>query len=431
MDTIPREVCAPSRRRENRATPLPRGKTAGGGGRPGSNLARSGGNLSRLETRRRACWALGMQVGALLGFLFSVALTSGMAAEPVRIGFFMSITGRDASFGEASLRGARLAAEELNAAGGVLGRPVELRVEDNRSQAGESATAAKKLIARDRVVALVGECSSGRTLEAAPVAQAAGIPLITPAATNPKVTEVGDAIFRVCFVDPFQGDVLATFARRRLGLKRAALLIEAGSPYSSGLAEYFTRVFTALGGEIVATQKYSGSDTDFRAQLTAIRGAKPDALFVPGYYVAAGLVAQQARQLGLKATLLGGDGFEAPQLLEIGGAALDGTYYSTHFAAENSAPESRRFVAAFRARHGTAPNGLSALSYDAVKLVADAITRAGTTEPAALREALAQTKDFAGATGRTTLNAQRDADKDAAIIRITGGRLEFVETVRP
>ncbi len=353
------------------------------------------------------------------------------AAEPIKLGFFMSITGRDASFGEASLRGARLAVDELNAAGGVLGRPLELIVEDNRSQAGESATAAKKLIARDRVAVLIGECSSARTLEAAPVAQAAGVPLITPASTSPKVTQTGDAIFRVCFVDPFQGEVLAAFARRRLGLKRAALLVDAGSPYSTGLAEFFAKTFVALGGEIIATQKYAGADTDFRAQLTALRAAAPDAIFLPGYYVAAGLVAQQAKQLGLRATLLGGDGFEAPQLLEIGGAALDGAYYSTHFAAENTAEHSRRFVAAFRARHGAAPNGLSALTYDAVKLAADALRRAGTDEKSAVRRALAATVDFPGVTGRTTLNAARDADKDAAIIAVRDGRLVFVESVRP
>jgi branched-chain amino acid transport system substrate-binding protein len=313
----------------------------------------------------------------------------------------------------------------------VLGRPVDLVVEDNRSQAGESATAVKKLISRDRVVALVGECSSARTLEAAPVAQAAGVPLITPASTSPKVTQIGDAIFRVCFIDPFQGDLLAAFARRRLALKRAALLVDSSSPYSVGLAEFFAKTFTALGGDIVATQKYTGADTDFRAQLTAIRGAQPDALFLPGYYVAAGLVAQQAKQLGINATLLGGDGFEAPQLLEIGGSALEGTYYSTHFAVENTAAASRRFVESFRNRHGTTPNGLSALTYDAVKLVADAIARAGTTEKVALRRALAATKDFPGVTGRTSLNAQRDADKDAAIIVVRDGKLVFVETVRP
>jgi branched-chain amino acid transport system substrate-binding protein len=366
---------------------------------------------------------------SLLG-AFSL-LVGAHAAEPIRIGFFMSITGRDASFGEVSLRGARLAVDELNAAGGVLGRPFELVVEDNRSVAGESATVVKKLIGRDHVVALIGECSSGRTLEAAPVAQAAGIPLISPAATNAKVTQAGDAIFRVCFIDPFQGEVIAAFARRRLGLKRAALLIDSTAPYSVGLAEYFEKTFKALGGEIVAAQKYAGADTDFRAQLTAIRAAQPDAVFLPGYYVAAGLVARQAKQLGIKATLLGGDGFEAPQLLEIGGEALEGVYYSTHFATENTGVTSRHFVEAYRQRHGTVPNGLAALTFDAVKLVADAITRAGTTEPKALRAALAATKDFPGVTGRTTINTARDADKEAAIITVKAGRLTFVETIRP
>jgi branched-chain amino acid transport system substrate-binding protein len=372
-----------------------------------------------------------MKRAVKLGLLLGGLLAGALAAEPVKLGFFMSITGRDASFGEVSLRGARLAVDELNAAGGVLGRPVELVVEDNRSIAGESATAAKKLIARDRVAVLIGECSSARTLEAAPIAQAAGIPLITPASTNPKVTQAGDAIFRVCFIDPFQGDVIAAFARQRLGLKRAALLVEAGAPYSVGLAEFFEKTFKALGGEIVAAQKYSGADTDFRAQLTAIRAAQPDAIFLPGYYVAAGLVARQAKELGLKATLLGGDGFEAPQLLEIGGAAMEGVYYSTHFATENTGEASRAFVAAYTKRHGSAPNGLSALTYDAVKLAADAMRRAGTTEPKALRAALAATKDFPGVTGRTTINASRDADKEAAIITVKNGKLTFVETIRP
>jgi branched-chain amino acid transport system substrate-binding protein len=353
------------------------------------------------------------------------------AAEPVRIGFFMSLTGRDASFGEASRRGARLAEARVNSEGGVLGRQLELVVEDNRSLAGESATAAKKLISRDRVVALVGECASGRTLEAASVAQAARVPLVSPASTSAAVTRVGDEIFRVCFVDSFQGEVMATFARRRLGLSRAAVLEEPSAPYSVGLAEYFSRRFEALGGAVVARQRYSSADTDFRAQLTAIRASDPDALFVPGYYVAAGLVARQARELGLRATILGGDGFEAPQLLEIGGEALDGAYYSTHFAAASSDPEARRFVAEYSSRYGGLPNGLAALTYDAVRVVADAVRRAGTADREAVRIALCQTTAFPGATGPTTINERRDADKPAAIIAVRGGRLEFVESVGP
>ena len=363
--------------------------------------------------------------------LSSLVLAAAPAGEPVKLGFFMSITGRDASFGEAALRGARLAVDDLNAAGGILGRPVELVVEDNRSLPGESATAAKKLITRSKVVALIGECASSRTLEAAPVAQAAGLPLVTPASTNPKVTAVGDCIFRVCFADPFQGAVLATYAWKNLGLRRAALLIDSTAPYSVGLAEVFAKTFTALGGEIVASQKYSGGDKDFRAQLTAIRATRADALFLPGYYVEAGLAAQQSRELGLRATLLGGDGFEAPQLIEIGGPALEGTVYSTHYSAESPDPASRRFVAAYQARHGSVPVGLAALTYDSVQLVADAARRAGTTERAALKKALAATRNFPGITGRTTLNDQRDALKDAAIITVRNGRCVFTESVHP
>ncbi len=386
--------------------------TAGGPPRPGSRFRRS-------------------SLVALFLLSVSWAGAAGPAGEPVKLGFFMSITGRDASFGEAALRGARLAIDDLNAAGGILGRPAELVVEDNRSLPGESATAVKKLIARDKVVALIGECASARTLEAAPIAQAAGLPLITPASTNPRVTAVGDCIFRMCFADPFQGAVLANYAWKPLGLRRAALLIDSGAPYSVGLAEVFARTFTALGGEIVASQKYSGGDKDLRAQLTTIRAARPDAIFLPGYYVEAGLAAQQARELGLHATLLGGDGFEAPQLLEIGGAALDGTYYSTHYSAESMNPASRRFVAAYQARHGSTPVGLAALTYDSIRLIADAATRASTTERTALKKALAATRDFPGVTGRTTLDERRDAVKDAAIIAVRGGRCVFVDTIRP
>ena len=371
-------------------------------------------------------------IAALLPLTPAAALhAAAPSGEPVKIGFFMSITGRDASFGEAALRGARLAIDDLNAAGGILGRPAQLVVEDNRSLPGESATAVKKLIGRDKVVALVGECASSRTLEAAPVAQGAGVPLVTPASTNPRVTAVGDCIFRVCFADPFQGAVLATYAWKNLGLRRAALLLDATAPYSIGLGEVFSRTFTALGGEIVATQKYGGGAKDFRAQLTAIRATRADAIFLPGYYVEAGLAAQQSRELGLRATLLGGDGFEAPQLLEIGGAALEGTVYSTHYSAESTDPASRRFVAAYTARHGSAPVGLAALTYDSVQLIADAARRAGSTERTALKNALAATRDFPGITGRTTLDANRDAIKDAAIITVRGGRCVFVESVQP
>lgn len=363
--------------------------------------------------------------------LLSVFACLVSASEPIRLGLFMSMSGRDASFGQASVTGARLAVDEINAAGGVLGRPLELLVEDNRSLAGESATAVKKLISRDKVVALIGECVSGRTLEAAPVAQTAGVPLVSPASTNPRVTAAGDCVFRVCFADPFQGEVLATFAYRRLGLHRAALMLDNSAPYAVGLTESFVKTFTALGGEIVARQQYTGGEKDFRAQLTAIKAAHPDFLFLPAYYAEAGLAARQARELGFTAPFLGGDAYEAPQFLDIGGQALEGTYYSTHYSPENDDPTVQAFVSRYRLRYNSIPNGLSALSYDAVRLIADAITRARSTARADVRAALASTRDFASVTGRTTINARRDAVKDAAIMTVRGGRIVFVETVRP
>lgn len=364
----------------------------------------------------------------LAGGLLTLTLR---AAEPIKLGFFMSMTGRDASFGETSFRGAQMAVEEINAAGGVLGRPLELVVADNRSQAGESATAVKKLINRDKVVALIGECSSSRSLEAAPIAQTAGLPMVSPASTNPKVTELGNCIFRMCFADPFQGEVLATYAYRRLGLRRAALLVDVSAPYSTGLAAAFQRTFVGLGGEIVSRQQYTAGEKDFRAQLTALRPTAPDMIFLPSYYVDIGLAAKQARDLGIALPFLGGDGYEAPQFLEIGGAALNGTSYSTHFSAESDDPAVRAFLARFQTRFQLAPNGLAALTFDTVHLVADAIKRAGSTELAAIRNALAATTDFPAITGRTTFDAQRNAVKEAAIMTVRDGRIVFVENIRP
>ncbi len=289
----------------------------------------------------------------------------------------------------------------------------------------------RKLTSRDQVVAIIGEGASGRCLEGAPIAQAAGVPVVSPAATNPKVTEVGDQIFRVCFTDPFQGTVMATFARRSLKAKRVGLLVDVGASYSVGLADHFRQRFIADGGEIVADQRFSGGDKDLRAQLTAIKAASPDAIFAPCYYGDAGLVLLQARQLGITVPMLGGDGYEAPELVEIAGKAAEGACFPVHFSVDSTEARSRRFVERFTARFQKAPTGVSALGYDAVMLIADAIGRAGSAESRAIRDALAATKDFDGVTGMITIDAHRDARKPAAIIRVQDGRFRFVETVAP
>jgi branched-chain amino acid transport system substrate-binding protein len=357
----------------------------------------------------------------------------GAAAETIRIGEFASLTGKEATFGQSSHEGTLLAVDELNAAGGVLGKQIQLIYEDNRSTPGESATIAKKLITRDKVVALLGEVASGRSLEVAPIAQQYKIPMISPSSTNPDVTAVGDYIFRVCFTDPFQGKLLAEFASRTLKSKNLAILSDVAAPYSVGLARFVREPFVAGGGNIVAEEKYTGGDKDFKAQLTKIKATNPDAILVPGYYNDVGLIVAQARQLGITAPLFGGDGWEAPELIQIAGAdALVGTYYSTHFSPESTDPLSQKFVAAYKAKfNGKVPDAMAALGYDSVLVLADAIKRAGGTESKAVRDALAATRDFPGATGRTTLDEKRDAAKPAVVITVKDGKFEYLETITP
>jgi branched-chain amino acid transport system substrate-binding protein len=355
------------------------------------------------------------------------------AQDTIKIGEYASLTGKEASFGQQSHKGLTLAIEELNAAGGVLGKKLELITEDNQTKPGESATAVKKLISRDKVVALIGEVASGRSLEAAPIAQAAKIPMIAPAATNPKVTQTGNYIFRVCFIDPFQGTVMAKFAQTDLKAKKVAVLSSVSNAYSVGLAKFFKETFTANGGIIVSEKNFSEGDKDFRAQLTAVKAAGADAVFVPSYYTEAALIARQARDLGLNVPFFGGDGWVADQLLEIGGEALNGCYYSTHFSPENQDPVVQAFVKKFKARWGANenPDAFAALGYDAAYVLVDAIKRAGSTEGPKLRNALAATKNFSGVTGVTNIDANRDASKPAAIIAIKNGKLEFLKTVAP
>jgi len=368
-----------------------------------------------------------------LALALSLAVAGARAAgEPIKIGHYGSLTGKDAAFGVATRKGVLLAVEELNAKGGVLGRPIEYLVEDIQSKSGESATAVKKLISRDKVIAMIGANASANSLEAAPICQNAKIPMMAISSTNPRVTEVGNYIFRICFIDPFQGAVLAKFARTTLHAQRIALLTAVNSPYSVGLSDVLRQDFTARGGEIVAEQKYTEGDKDFRAQLTAIRTTRPDVIAATGFYTEAALICIQARSLGLNIPIIGGDGWEAPQLIELGGKAVEGTYYSTYFSAENNAPEVRAFVQRYGARwNGEAPEGVSALGYDAMYLISAAIERAGTTDGAKLRDAIAATKDFLGVTGDTTIDEKRNSSKPAVMLVVKNGRTTFFESVTP
>ena len=368
-------------------------------------------------------------------FLLALAATSAAFAAPaetIKLGHYASLTGKDAAFGLATRKGVLLAVEELNAKGGVLGRKLEYLVEDIQSKQGESATAVKKLISRDKVVAVIGANASANSLEAAPICQNAKIPMMAISSTAPRVTEIGDHIFRICFIDPFQGAVLAKFAHGSLRAKRLALLTSTNSPYSVGLSNVLRERFTALGGQVVAEQKFAEGDKDFRAQLTAIRAAGPDVIAATGFYTEAALICRQARSLGLDIPIIGGDGWEAPQLVELGGKAVEGTYYCTYFSAENEAPEVQAFVRRYQQRwNNESPEGVSALGYDAVYLIAAAMKRAGTTQGPKLRDAIATTKDFAGVTGKTTIDAKRNSTKSAVMLTVKDGRTQFFEAVSP
>ena len=368
-------------------------------------------------------------------FVLSVGLTAvgcgggKEGADAIAVGHVASMTGDTATFGRSADEGMRMAIDELNAAGGVLGKKLDLLTEDDRSVTEEARTAAQKLIQRDHVVALLGEVASSRSLAAAPEAQRAKVPMISPGSTNPKVTEVGDYVFRACFIDPFQGAVMARFALNELHAKRLAILFDFKQDYSVGLADFFRDTVKKNGGEIVADERYTSGDIEFRAQLTTIRAANPDAIFVPGYYTELGLIAKQARELGINVPLLGGDGWDSEKTLEIGGDAVEGYYFSTHYAADSDDPHVQEFVRRFQTRYGATPDAMAALGYDTAGILADALKRAGSTDGEKLRDAIAATQGFAGVTGKISIDANRNARKDAVVLQIKGGKFHYYRTV--
>jgi branched-chain amino acid transport system substrate-binding protein len=349
----------------------------------------------------------------------------------IRIGEFSSLTGTTATFGQSTHHGILLAVEEANAAGGIMGKRIKLVTEDDQSKPEEAATAVTKLITRDNVKAVIGEVASSRSLAAAPICQDNKIPMVSPASTNPEVTAKGDYIFRICYIDPFQGEILAKFAFNSLGIRKAAILKDVKNDYSIGLAQFFEKTFIALGGTIVATQAYSEGDSDFKAQLTSIKGAEPEAIFVPGYYTEAALIVKQARELNMNIPMMGGDGWDSSKLIEIGGTALNGTYYSTHYAADDTSALVQNFVGKYKERYKEIPDCMGALGYDAALLLFDAIKRAGKTDGAAIRDALAQTSDFVGVTGKITIDSDRNARKSIVIIEVQDGQVRYKETVQP
>nr|WP_224242251.1 ABC transporter substrate-binding protein [Hyalangium gracile] len=352
-------------------------------------------------------------------------------SDTILIGEVGSLTGSEATFGISARNGIEMAINEVNAAGGVKGKKLAVRVYDSQGRPEEAAQATTRLIAQDKVAVIIGEAASSVSMAMAEKAQAAGVPQITYTSTNPEVTQKGDYIFRVCFIDPFQGLVMAKFARENLKLSQVAVLTDNKAAYSIGLAEVFIAEFQKMGGKIISNESYSKGDTDFRAQLTAIKRAKPEAVFVPGYYTDVGLIARQARELGLQVPLLGGDGWESEKLFELGGSALNGSYFSNHYALDNPDPLLKEFSEKYQKAYGSLPDSVAALAYDATKLAADAMKRAPDLSGKALRDAIAATKDFPGVAGKITINAKRDAEKQAVVLKVEDGKTKFVATVTP
>ena len=365
----------------------------------------------------------------VFGVILAVA-GSAFSQDTIKIGEFGSLTGDNASFGISQNNGVQMAVEQINAAGGVLGKKIDLIVEDNQTKQGETTTIVRKLISQDHVVAIIGEVASSKSLEAAPICQASKIPMIATAATNPKVTQTGDYIFRVCFTDDFQAVVIARFVLEKLHMKKVAFMTDVKQDYSVGLTNIAKDYLAKNGATIVKEQSYSSGDKDFRAQLTDIKSADPDVIIITGYYPEVALIAKQA-QFGIKATFVGGDGWDGSSLIPVGGKAIEGAYFSNHFSVEDKSPLVRAFVQEYKQKYNTVPDAFAALGYDAAKLLADAITRAGSTESDKLRAAIQDTKNFPGVTGKITIGKDRNAEKSAVIIAIKDGAYKYAETIEP
>ncbi len=351
--------------------------------------------------------------------------------EAIIIGEVGSLTGSEAAFGISTRNGIELAIDEANAAGGVKGRKIKVIVYDDQSKPEEAGSSVARLLGQDKAQIILGEVASTNSLAMAPKAQEAQVPMISPSSTNPKVTEVGDYIFRVCFIDPFQGYVMAKYAKEELKFTRVAILTDKKSAYSDGLTEVFQRKFAEMGGKIVGVEAYSKGDTDFRAQLTNIKKLKAEGLYVPGYYQDVAIIAEQAKELGIKVTMMGGDGWDSAKLFELGGSAVDGSYVSNHYSADDPSPRVQDFIKRYNERYKTVPDSLAALGYDSARVAVDAMQRAKTLTGPAIRDEIAKTKDFPGVAGNITLDDKRNPVKPAVVLKIEGGKFKYVATVAP
>jgi branched-chain amino acid transport system substrate-binding protein len=363
------------------------------------------------------------------------AVPAPAPGDRILLGHVGSMTGSEATFGDSTDKGIRLAVAVANAKGGVRGKQIEVKTYDSQGKPEEAAVAATRLVVQDKVAVLLGEVASSRSLAMAPIADANRTPMISPSSTNPRVTKDGAKtrpyVFRVCFIDPFQGTVMAKFARDTLKIDKVAILRDVGNDYSVGLADFFAQKFQELGGKIVTDQSYKAGDQDFKAQLTAIKGKAPQAIYVPGYYTDVALIARQARELGMKQPLMGGDGWDSVKLYEIAKGALDGSYFSNHYTPDSPAPVIQEFLKRYQAAYGQVPDSLAAQAYDAGRIAVDAMQRAKDLTGPSIRDAIEATKGFDGVTGVITIDADHNAQKPAVVLGIQGNQAKYAATIAP
>ena len=368
-------------------------------------------------------------------FLVFAFIGAACAADEVRVGIVAPITGQAAIAGQYIKNGVELAVKQYAPEGKIKlgGKDVSLKViyEDNENKPEITANAFRKLIDQDEVCAIVGPDASTVALAGAPIAQSSEIPCIATFATNPKVTQVGDYIFRACFIDPFQGKVMAKYAYENMGTRKAAILYNNGNDFSKGLTEFFTKEYEALGGKVVLTEAYGGADIrDFNAQLNNIKGSDAEVLYMPNEYYVTGLQMNQARRAGIKLPLIGGDGWDTPDIVQVAAGAEEGAQYTCAFSHESTAPEARAFTEAYQKAYGQNPNSNAVLAYEATAIVLKALEAAGTTKGPELRDAMAATK-LSLPSGVIQFDAERNPQKAAVILQFQKGAPKYITTIQP
>lgn len=371
-----------------------------------------------------------------LFFLFYEGCGPKKESNEILIGLVAPLTGDVKTFGESTKNGCLLAIEEINNKGGIQGKKVKVILSDDKNDPTEASNAGSKLIYKDRVKAIVGSVSSKCSIPLSEICQDASVVMITPTSTNPKVTvrEDGmrkDYIFRACFIDPFQGSVGARFALDELKIKRAAVLYDVGNDYVKGLAEFFVDAFRKGGGTISVYESYTKDDVDFSALLTKVKVDNPELLYLPDYYNKVALIAKQARQLGIRAVFLGGDGWDSEDMVKIAGEAINGGYFTNHYSPDDPRPEVQEFVKKYQAKYGSKPDALATLSYDATNLLLEGIRSAGSLKPELVRDAMNNIKDFKTVSGNISFDKDGNPLKDAVVLQYQGGVQKFIATVRP